>query len=323
MNRFVFILKLLVIVIILPFVLFQFSREALQQIFNWDTLIAIFSIQFFLFSATALNVIRYAFLVRKPPAPFTTCLAAILLSAGINLIIPGRVSEIIKATYVRKKLNIPLSNSTAAIVIERLLDVCVVATIGMIGFVGIFFEDVTMLNLMLIVSIIGLSLMKPVAKVIETHIRWRKDLISRFIHGNCEHVIKIISWKIGLITPLLTAFSWLLHCFAIWLFFFMLPGYQLSFTEATLVFGAIIFASAIPALPGGIGAIQAAIILVLTQLNVPVEEALLLSFAIHFAEILISAVSTPIILISQPTGMGDLVERALKFKKDDNSMDFS
>ena len=99
-----------------------------------------------------------------------------------------------------------------------------------------------------------------------------------------------------------------MHLVAIWIFFWLLPDYSLSPAEAALVFGAIIFAGALP-VPGGIGAVQAAVTFALTQIGIPFEESLVVSIVLHVAEVLISATCAPFILVTQPTGISDLLRR--------------
>jgi uncharacterized protein (TIRG00374 family) len=309
------ILKCFVTLIILILVFSKTNTDAFYQIFNGQTFSAICLIQFPLLLATLLNVKRHCILVRDPTAPFATCFAAILLSAGLNLVIPGRISEIVKATYIRQKLNIPLANGISAIVIERLMDVLIVACIGTFGVISVFLNDNNILTLMLMASITALIFLRPIANALFHLTANHKNFVSRFIYENCSHVEKILSLKNSFFALSLSLFSWTIHCFAIWLFFWSLTNYQITFAEATLVFSAIIFAGAIPSLPGGLGVIQAAIVLVLTHLEIPFEEALLLSFALHFAEILIAAVIAPIILILQPTGIGDLMKQISSLKK--------
>lgn len=312
------ILKCFVTLLILILVFSETNTDAFYQIFNGQTLTAICLIQFPLLLATLLNVKRHSILVRNPTAPFVTCFVAILLSAGLNLVIPGRISEFVKATYIRQKLNIPLANGVSAIVIERLMDVLIVASIGTFGVISVFLNDNNILTLMLIASIIALIFLRPIANALFHLTANHKNFVSRFIYENCSHVAKILSLKNSFLALLLSLLTWAIHCLAIWLFFLALPNYQLTLAEATLVFSAIIFAGAIPSLPGGIGVIQAAIVVVLTHLEIPFEEAIFLSFALHLAEILIAAMIAPIILISQSTGVGDLMKQISKSNKTEN-----
>lgn len=315
-RRYGRLFKLILTAGVLGFAAFQIDLTTVKEVLSLDTFRTIAITQIFLFSATALVAQRHSYLIRTPRAPFLPCLTAVLLSAGINLVTVARISEIVKATYLRQKLNVPLSNGTAAIVIERLFDVCVVTAIGLAGFTGVFLESNNILIVVLWTGILGLLLLRPASEFCLPFLEHRNDPISRFLHGNCQHVLSALSWKASAVTLLLTIGSWGVHYFAIWLFFFVQPGYELSFSQAALVFGAIIFASAIPSLPAGIGLFQAAVTFALTKMGIPFTEALLLSIVLHVAEIMISAISAPIILVLQPTGIGELLKRIPHMKHD-------
>ncbi|MDB2364862.1 flippase-like domain-containing protein [Luminiphilus sp.] len=269
--------------------------------------VAILAVQPLLLAATLANALRHSLIISYPRARFRPCLSAILLSAGLNLVIPGRVTEIVKATYLQKQLSIPLSNGTAAIVIERLLDLCVVSAIGFLGVFGVYLSNSQPILLAFTLTTVGLVFLRPLSIYLLPRLQTKTGRIVNFLRGNFQHVAKMMTWRLHLSALLLTVLSWSIHFFAIWLFFLLLPSYSLSLAEAALVFGAIIFAGALPGLPGGIGAIQAAVTFSLIQIGIPLEQALVLSFALHASEILICATCAPFILFTQPTGIGDLL----------------
>jgi len=283
--------------------------DNLLQVMNGRIAVAILVMQIPLFGATLLNACRHSFLITSPRAPLKPCLAAILLSAGINLITPGRISEIVKATYLCKKLHLPLSNGTAAIMVERLFDVLIVSAIALIGFTGVYFGNTTIPTITLGIAISGLLLIKPISQRVMPFLSRRADRISVFLYCNFIHANANLRWRFSFATLLLTSLSWLLHYVAFWLFFAVQPGYDLDFSQAAMVFGALIYAGAVPALPGGIGMIQAAVTFCLTQIGIPLIEALALSLALHVSEVLISLVISPFILLSQPIGIRDLINQ--------------
>lgn len=309
------LLKLALVAAVVVAVSQHLDMASIDKVLTWQTVQAILTIQLLLGAATTINAYRHALLIAASRAPLIPCLQAVLLSAGLNLLIPGRVAELVKATYLRQRIRIPLSNGTAAIVIERLFDVCVVAAIGLVGFVGIYVQDARPLLALLLLAIVTVILLRPLTRWGAHYFASSQRPLGRFVYQNCLHVSAILTPRKSLATLALTVASWSIHYAAIWLFFYLQPSYALSLSQAALVFGAIVFAGSIPALPGGIGMIQAAVTFALTQMGVPTAEALMLSLALHGAEILICAIATPIILLLHPTGVGDLLKRAMRSNK--------
>ena len=305
------LLKLALVALAAWFVSIQVPLDiaAMMQAVSPSLLTAALAIQPFLFAATLLNAFRHALLISYPRARLRPCVSAVLLSAGLNLLIPGRVTEIVKATYLQRQLSIPLSNGTAAIVIERLLDLCVVSAIGFVGIFGVYLSNSQPIFLLFLTTALCLICFRPLSIYLLPRLKSGNSRFHNFIKGNLQHVGETLTWRRHLSSLTLTVLSWSVHLVAIWIFFWLLPDYSLSPAEAALVFGAIIFAGALPGLPGGIGAVQAAVTFALTQIGIPFEESLVVSIVLHVAEVLISATCAPFILVTQPTGISDLLRR--------------
>lgn len=309
-----FYIKIAVLIAVLAAVVIGFDMSNFARLNSGAIIFGILITQLPLFMATFFGACRHAQLVRIPPAPVKTAMAAFLLSAGINLVTPGRVAELIKATYMRLKLGIPLSNGTASVVVERLFDVCIVAAISLMGFVGVLVEETKWLVAVLAIALLGMMLLKPIAKKVAQILEDRKGRFIAFIRGNCLHVNDILTWNRLALTLGLSLGTWCMNYTAVWLFFAVQPDISLTFAQTAIVFGAMSFAIAAPALPGGVGAVQAAVTFVLTQMGFGVGEALALSIGLHISQILMAAISAPIIMLTQPIGVADLL-KDIKGKK--------
>ena len=220
---------------------------AMMQAVSPSLLTAALAIQPFLFAATLLNAFRHALLIRYPRARLRPCLSAVLLSAGLNLLIPGRVTEIVKATYLQRQLSIPLSNGTAAIVIERLLDLCVVSAIGFVGIFGVYLSNSQPIFLLFLTTALCLICFRPLSIYLLPRLKSGNSRFHNFIKGNLQHVGETLTWRRNLSS--LTLIVLVSAPNAIWIFFWFRI---LSPAEAALVFGAIIFAGALPACPAGL-----------------------------------------------------------------------
>jgi len=277
------------------------------ELLSVRTLGAIAVMQVFLLIGTYLCSYRHAVLVRTPPAPVMSCWMGLMLSAGFNLAIPGRIAELIKATYLRNKHGIPLSSGTAAIVVERLYDVLIVASIGLVGAYGVDYLNPWLLVATLSFVCLIIVFLVPLGQLAIRFLDNRKFRLCMFIVANLRHMEATINPRVSLIVFGCSAFAWLLHYAGLWLFFQALPGHGLTLWQVAIVFTAIIFAGAIPALPAGIGLVQAAVIATLMGFGKDFNEALSLSLLLFLSEIFLSAVITPFLLMTQSAGIMPLI----------------
>ena len=137
--KFIFLIKSVALIGIFVAVASYLNYDVISRILTFQTLMAFLMMQVPLFVATCLNAYRHSLLVRAPPAPFYLCFIALLLAAGLNLIIPARLSELVKVSYLRQACGITLPSGITAIFVERLYDVLVVMTIALLGFLSFRF----------------------------------------------------------------------------------------------------------------------------------------------------------------------------------------
>ena len=72
----------------------------------------------------------------------------------------------------------------------------------------------------------------------------------------------------------------------------------------------MMFAGALPSLPGGIGVVQLAVSGILINYGMDTQEALLVSLILHFSLIFISVVFAPFLILTQATGIQALLRDA-------------
>lgn len=292
------------------------SFEEVISLIRVELFLAVLAVQSIFFVATCAVALRHSLLLGRGRATFGNCLKALLLSAGINLVTFGRISELVKLTYLRKNAGISLSTSSAALLVERLFDLLAVSVIGLIGVAGIFLENSYIPTLMAAIGGSGLLLVKPVAVYCHRLLGEKQGRLANFLCDTCLHIQTTLSRRNIVSVTGLTFFSWGSHFVGIWFFFFLLPDVSITWEQASLVFGAVIFAAAMPGLPAGIGVVQAAVTITLTSIGIDVDSAFTLSVALHVAEFLISALTAPVLLLTTSTGVGDLLSTVTKRRKE-------
>lgn len=258
---------------------------------------------------------RHAILVRMPPIPLMTAIEAIFLSATLNIVTPGRLSEIVKATYLRSRLGVPLAHGLSAILIERLLDVVMVGAIAATGMAALLGVQNGLVVFLPAIGLLALFTMRPLAALLIGPLSRCEGLIWNFIERQCRHVVDVLRSDIALRSALLTVASWVMHFAALIIFFQQFPERSLSLPDIALVFGAIVLAGAIPALPAGLGAFEAAVVLVLQSRGFEFGHALGIAVTLHIAELLPAALLGPIVMLRRSMGIGHLARDALSALK--------
>jgi uncharacterized protein (TIRG00374 family) len=254
---------------------------------------------------------RHAVLVRDPPIPLMIAFEAVLLSSALNIVTPGRIAEFVKATYLRSRLGIPLAHGLSAVLIERLFDIVVVGALAAAGTAAALNISGNLIIAIPVAGTVALLLLRPCAKLMAALLAGRSNIIARFVERQCRHIVAILRRKIVLQTVFLTVVSWLCQYFALMLFFHVLPISPLSPSTIATLFGAILFAGAIPGLPAGIGLFEAAVVFVLRSNDVPFNQALALAVALHVAELLPSAILGPVVMIRRSIGIKQLAVDAI------------
>jgi uncharacterized protein (TIRG00374 family) len=309
-REFVFVIKIAFVIGILAALANYLTYDVISRIMNLNTFLAFFVMQVPLLLATCLNAYRHSLLVRMPPAPFIPCLTALLLAAGLNLVTPARLSEFVKVTYLRQSLGIALPNGITAIFVERLYDVLVVATIALLGFVGFQSENTKLIILFLSCALFLVFSLRKLSQILLKYIGQPKNNFVKFLLAHLQHIIKVMDMRILVTVGFVTLLSWAIHCSAFWLFFYVLNEDALSISDVCVVFGAMMFAGALPSLPGGLGVVQLAVSGILIRYGFAPQDALLISLVLHFSLIFISAACAPFLILTRSTGVRTLLRDA-------------
>ncbi len=291
--------------------------QSLKQHIGADLFLIMLYAQIPAWGVVFFTSLRHCLLVRTPPAPLRTALRAVVLAFGLNALIPGRVSETFKITYMANKLHIPVSNCLAAVVLERATDLFI---IGVSGLIALSFIDVTV-DRMYLYLLIGI----PAALVALTFVFLKifkashaTSLFARIYNFGHQTLLSFAQ----LHSPQKLCVSLGLGL-AVWgcsyLFFDLIVSragsIDLTLPQMLLSFVIVTLGAAVPALPGSVGTYQAAVIVVLSWFGYSVEEALVLGIALN-ASIYLSTLPAAMIVASvEGTGMGGMVARAYRSGK--------
>ncbi len=283
--------------------------SALNNRLGWGLLLGALVVQPIILCCFVVLAMRHVLLVGVPRIGLGVAFRAILLSQGLNLVLPARLSELLKATYLRDHASVPLSSGVSAVVLERTVDVLIVAALGALGVVQYFdrgnFASVPVLGL-------GFGL------VIFVLVR-SPDFVLRLVHavpskrlaGFLERTFLHFSATAGTQAfwqaLLLGGLAWGLSYINILVFLELAGSFPIGLSGALLVFVLTTLGGAIPALPGGLGTYEAAGVIALRSLGYSFDEALVLSLTMHAAQLVLPFVLAVLIMLTERLGISSLV----------------
>jgi len=303
--------------------LYFIDWENFNTYLSWQTIWGALAAQIAIVTAVFLMAVRHSFLVSRPAAPLKPTAISVFLAQGLTFIIPGRLPEFLKATYLRKTCDVPLSAGVTAIFFERLMDLVVV---GLLATVALPFAGLTGFWLMIPLGFLG----GPFAFILLAHFKkhWLEWLIQRLPHQklrdfakmSLHHFTEILTFRDYSLAFLVGIMIWgaFLLSYVILFYFWQAPG--LSFGAIVAVYIAAILGAAIPLLPGGLGSVEGAAAFALLQFGYNFTQAIEVTIGLRFTQILFLLPLSLILLVFVRTGLSNIL-RDLKEKPDGKTSD--
>lgn len=257
-------------------------------------------------------------LLARAPAGFVSSFKAQCLAATFLLFAPGRISEIVKPLYLIERDKVPAAHAFAAVVIERLADVIIVAiAIVVTAFLtgGGSFERVWLLVTLLLFSVFGLifvALAKP---------EWMRRLIQLLPFEKIEGVIvrlfdqcrKNLVPRMLLPALVLGIAAWLFSFLTTYLFLVLAADRRVSVMQGLIVFMASTVGLAISIAPGSAGTFEAAAVVSLKYCGFSVSEALALSIGMRIASQGLSLAIGVYVLAREKIGLKSFASNAIGY----------
>ena len=257
------------------------------------------------------SALRTRLMLNKVPR-FTPTLKATILSVGLHSVLPARLSEFVKPTFLKIKFDVPLSDSFAVLFIERLLDALCVSMLAVFCLAG-FSQG--FLRLEFLLGIIALLLLCIPVSVWGSRFLLSKlpDSYSKFHMFLSNITIKLSqlpSFLRNFEVILLTIIIWSTSVATFWIFFSMQGTVKYTLFEVILVFVGTTVAYALPALPGGIGTYEAAAVFIMGYLGTSLEQAIPIALCLHATQLLPAAFVAMFIMLTEKVALSDLRKTA-------------
>lgn len=254
--------------------------------------------------------IRLGILAGVPASRPLRPLAALLLSQGLNLLLPGRIAEFYKASYLRSHAEVPIGQGVAAVFLERSVDMVIVAGLSLVSLALFATGTAVWAYVATGALLIGLLLVpmleEPLARLM-ARLPWgfAAAIGERF----CRHVSRTVRERVFFRALALGGLTWVLSLLNVFVFLSLAGSHDIDFKGALALFVATTIGGAVPALPGGFGGYEAAAILVLRPYGYSTAEAFALGLGLHLAQFVIPLVMSAVILAREHVGVGELLKR--------------
>jgi uncharacterized protein (TIRG00374 family) len=261
--------------------------------------------------------IRLIALMGKPAPQFRHTFKAILLAYGLNNILPGRMGELAKISYLYESAQVPIAVGMAAILLERFMDVIFLGVLVMLG-IWIFLKGTipySLLTLAMAFSVFLFFLVKnkKLLMRIVSKIPWK------IMRQGLEDILKSMADRLKERALLKALFfgltAWTLSYLTFALFLQINGANEIGFLGALAVFTGTTIGVAIPGAPGGIGTYEAGAVFALQRLGYGIEEALAIGITLHFSQILIPLTGSIFIILTEKIGVISLAKQTLIHKK--------
>ncbi len=306
----VVLLRGVVLVALVAAVVWGVDLSALRQQLNGRLILAAALVQPLQLTGILVASSRFRVLV-GPPLAIGVAIKAYFLSVGLNVVIPGRLSELLKITYPTDKARVSASASVTAVVVERLLDVVFLGILVAVALGSAVFEVSPQA---LVAPVIGLAALLFLG-LIGSHARVVRLLPvgRRFVASALENArMLLLSRRRLALAIALGAAGWAVSFCVIASVIRLGGSIPLGVEELFTVFVAIAVGRLIPALPAGLGTYEAAAVFALTRLGYSTEEALALGLTAHGAQLVLVTLIAFAILLVEGTGVRSFLRRYLR-----------
>jgi len=262
---------------------------------------------------------RHLYFVDDRRLKFSVALSAFIIGTGYNYILPARISELLKATYIREKSQISLGVGVGAVFLERLSDMIIISLLGLVSILFFALD----LNIYLALSIFAISLAFIVGVVLfkdhilylaEKIIRW--EGLQQFLSKVLIQITTQISSRRFIIGLLLGALIWGFSILVVGTFMNIAGDLEFGvIATITLLIGGAV-GLAIPALPGGLGTFEAVAVAVMMKYGYDFDSSMALAIGMRISNMILVVPATLAISVINGTGLAIMLRDLKRRAKD-------
>ena len=262
--------------------------------------------------AIILSAWRFKIVSSDASVSLRMSLEAQLYSAAMNLIVPARAAEILKATFLKGNYHTPLEVGFAATVTERIYDF--VFMLGLLAALVVSYLMPVYMALgvgLMVVALLPMWMPNGIV-LFRFMIRWTPASFLNEVTSFLMRVQSEFGWSRSLVPTGLTIVSMGLYFLACFISFASILQVDLSLGQLLLIYCIFLLAISVPIMPAGIGVVQIGLTTTMVEMGVGVESAIVASICVHLASVLIAIVCFPYLSLTRKSGLLDLAGEARK-----------
>tara|TARA_Y100000590_G_scaffold462073_1_gene625251 strand:- start:1441 stop:2385 length:945 start_codon:yes stop_codon:yes gene_type:complete len=204
----------------------------------------------------------------------------IFLSGGALSITPGQIGDLLKSQIMKKKFNIPRTDTTAIILSEKIYDLTAAIIASIIGIIILGMDiQLTLIAISILATIFFLIYYRPAFIFFLNQIKKIK-FISKYtqnLSDSYDTLRRSTSTKTASISLPLSITYWLIISIAVYYTFLAFDVNILNYLDILFIYVLSVLFGAISFVPGGIGVTEGTIVGLLTINGIDVSTALILS----------------------------------------------
>jgi glycosyltransferase 2 family protein len=210
---------------------------------------------------------------------------------------PGKVGELMKATYYRP-YKIPMTVVTAAFFVERLSDLAVFVCLALI-FLGLVAQGYGTLliaaGLCVPAAVLLMALLRGRHLNTITQYAWVRfsrlgSMVAKLVAG-IEAAKKLLTFKVLIWGMFLGFAGWICECLSLYALGTLMPYPQLLIGDAIGMYAAAIVVGAVSFLPGGLGTTEAAMVALLVSYGYSVQDAVVLTIVCRLLTLWVAVIA--------------------------------
>ena len=256
--------------------------DALRS-FRWQMLPLIFALAL---ANYVIRFLRWAYYLRMFNISLPLKDSITIFMSGLAMsITPGKLGELVKSYFLKKKTGTPMHRSVPIVFAERLTDFVAIVALAALGAVS-FGHGQKLLWVGAGVTLAGLivimtrPLMTRIVDLVAKIPRLGKP--AETLHALYDHAYQLLKPKPLLIACVLGIASWFCECVAYKLTIDAM-GFSLPLWEATFIYAFATFFGAITFLPGGLGATEGSMTGLAIMQGVPKDAASAATIVVRIA----------------------------------------
>ena len=233
-----------------------------------------------------------------------------------NAVLPARLGEPMRAVIAARRERIGTTEALGSVLLERLVDIAMLALVGFIAAVVVAGPawTIQLLGVAAAVGLVGMAVLLTIG--LEPLIRLA-DLLGLARRRRLREIAGRFMATLGGRSqrgPLLAAaglsmVAWILDAGSFWLAG-QAVGADLSYLAVMVVSAVSVLGTAVPSAPGYVGTFELAAAGTATALGVPGPEALAMAVVVHVVTLLPLALAGAVSLVGMGTSLGEVAHAA-------------